>query len=325
MSLKKQLAIIIIVMVSLIASLVVLLVYVMQNREKAVPGVGLLNHTVTETQEPVTLLTESEMKEEIESRDTLPDSLTDTLGDRSMNGLSNGAFTNLDEYLMSLLDNYNPQDSADKINTLRADITYANIIVSEDMEPQDEWHFYNPEVLAAAIAYGSSKQKFDVMIDRNSDLLVAATSNINLRPVVLQQYEASELKSAINSMRSVSIINMAVYDMKIHGYECRFVAVTTDTDPTFQPYSITILNKNPSKHLLEHEHGHSIQNCYYGPLMPFMVNLPSSTRYWYRRIVQKVKPDKKLPPYDSIWFEAEATRLGLTRLHAGSSQENSPV
>ena len=28
--------------------------------------------------------------------------------------------------------------------------------------------------------------------------------------------------------------------------------------------------KNPSKHLLEHEHGHSIQNCYYGPLMPFM-------------------------------------------------------
>ena len=255
MSLKKQLAIIIIVMVSLIASLVVLLVYVMQNREKAVPGVGLLNHTVTETQEPVTLLTESEMKEEIESRDTLPDSLTDTLGDRSMNGLSNGAFTNLDEYLMSLLDNYNPQDSADKINTLRADITYANIIVSEDMEPQDEWHFYNPEVLAAAIAYGSSKQKFDVMIDRNSDLLVAATSNINLRPVVLQQYEASELKSAINSMRSVSIINMAVYDMKIHGYECRFVAVTTDTDPTFQPYSITILNKNPYvKHMMTYDY-----------------------------------------------------------------------
>lgn len=68
--------------------------------------------------------------------------------------------------------------------------------------------------------------------------------------------------------------------------------------------------KNPSKHLLEHEHGHSIQNCYYGPLMPFMVNLPSSTRYWYRRVLQKVRPDKKLPPYDSIWFEAEASRLG---------------
>ena len=207
MSLRKQIAIIVIVMVSLIAGLVVLLVHVMQNdREKAVSGVGLLNHTVTETQEPVPLLTESEVRAEIESREVLPDSLADTLDERSLNGLSNGAFTNLDEYLMSLLDNYNPQDSADKINTLRADITYTNIIVSEGMEPKTEWHFYNPEVLAAAIAYGSSVQKFDVMIDRNSDLLVAATSNINLRPVVLQQYEASELMSAINSMRSVSII-----------------------------------------------------------------------------------------------------------------------
>ena len=68
--------------------------------------------------------------------------------------------------------------------------------------------------------------------------------------------------------------------------------------------------RNASQALLEHEHGHSIQNCYYGPLMPFLVNIPSSTRYWYRRIVHAVKPEKALPPYDSIWFEAEATRLG---------------
>ena len=68
--------------------------------------------------------------------------------------------------------------------------------------------------------------------------------------------------------------------------------------------------KNASQGLLEHEHGHSIQNCYYGPLMPFLVNIPSSTRYWYRRIVHAIKPEKALPPYDSIWFEGEATRLG---------------
>ena len=68
--------------------------------------------------------------------------------------------------------------------------------------------------------------------------------------------------------------------------------------------------KDSSRRLMEHEHGHSIQNCFYGPLMPFLVNVPSSSRYWYRRIMQKVCPQKKLPPYDSIWFEAEATRLG---------------
>ena len=68
--------------------------------------------------------------------------------------------------------------------------------------------------------------------------------------------------------------------------------------------------RNASRRLLEHEHGHSIQNCFYGPLMPFLVNLPSSSRYWYRRAIQKIHPEKKLPPYDSIWFEAEATKLG---------------
>ncbi len=68
--------------------------------------------------------------------------------------------------------------------------------------------------------------------------------------------------------------------------------------------------RNASRRLMEHEHGHSIQNCFYGPLMPFAVNLPSSARYWYRKAVQAVRPGKALPPYDSVWFEAEATRLG---------------
>ena len=68
--------------------------------------------------------------------------------------------------------------------------------------------------------------------------------------------------------------------------------------------------KDASRRLLEHEHGHSIQNCYYGPFMPFLVNLPSSSRYWYRRAVQRIFPEKILPPYDSIWFEAEASKLG---------------
>ena len=69
--------------------------------------------------------------------------------------------------------------------------------------------------------------------------------------------------------------------------------------------------QNASQRLKEHEHGHSIQNCFYGPLMPF-INLQSSTRYLYRRGIEHFVPKKKLPSYDSAWFEGEATRLGST-------------
>ena len=68
--------------------------------------------------------------------------------------------------------------------------------------------------------------------------------------------------------------------------------------------------KDAPEALKAHEHGHSIQNCYYGPLMPFVVNIPSSTRFCYRNIVSRIKPDKVLKPYDSAWFEGEASRLG---------------
>jgi hypothetical protein len=41
-----------------------------------------------------------------------------------------------------------------------------------------------------------------------------------------------------------------------------------------------------------------------------LVNLQSSTRYLYRQGITKILPKKKLPPYDSVWYEAEATQLG---------------
>lgn len=67
--------------------------------------------------------------------------------------------------------------------------------------------------------------------------------------------------------------------------------------------------RNASEQLKRHEHGHSIQNCFYGPLMPF-VNLQSSTRYLFRIGIKKLHPHKNLPPYDSAWYEGEATELG---------------
>ncbi len=61
------------------------------------------------------------------------------------------------------------------------------------------------------------------------------------------------------------------------------------------------------KNLKWHEHGHGLQNCVFGPFMIFLVSLPSAVRYRYRRL----KKDKsRLKPYESIWFESQATRMG---------------
>ncbi len=71
-----------------------------------------------------------------------------------------------------------------------------------------------------------------------------------------------------------------------------------------------ITDKQDSIHVKNHEMGHAMQNCYFGPLMPFLVSLPSLTRYWFRRLGEKMKkPSRKA--YDAIWFEGSATRLGF--------------
>ena len=60
----------------------------------------------------------------------------------------------------------------------------------------------------------------------------------------------------------------------------------------------------------QHESGHGIQNLIFGPFMPFVVSIPSAIRYWYRYAKEKRGLAHTLPPYDAIWFEGWATRLG---------------
>lgn len=64
------------------------------------------------------------------------------------------------------------------------------------------------------------------------------------------------------------------------------------------------------EHTRRHEFGHSLQNLIFGPLMIFIVWIPSAIRYHY----QNWRTRKGLPnkDYDSIWFEGTATRWGTT-------------
>lgn len=67
----------------------------------------------------------------------------------------------------------------------------------------------------------------------------------------------------------------------------------------------TFICEESGEHTLDHEFGHSIQNALYGPLFPFIVAIPSATRYWMIRLGKLVVED-----YDDIWFEGQATEWG---------------
>ena len=75
------------------------------------------------------------------------------------------------------------------------------------------------------------------------------------------------------------------------------------------PYCIC--NKNPSQRTLNHEFGHAVQNCYFGPFQ-ILISIASGLRYQYREYLVRAKGKKysELPPYDSAWYEGMATELG---------------
>lgn len=71
---------------------------------------------------------------------------------------------------------------------------------------------------------------------------------------------------------------------------------------------VFLADPEDDEHTKNHEFGHSIQNAKYGLLMPFIVAIPSFLRACYHTIRDYCGLQNK--PYDSIWFEGEATELG---------------
>ncbi len=82
-----------------------------------------------------------------------------------------------------------------------------------------------------------------------------------------------------------------------------------------------------STHLTAHEHGHSIQNIYFGPFMPGVVSGPSTMRFHWRNIRRKLRRPGRTS-YDSAWFEGSATRSGkafMERLQMRADTEENPT
>lgn len=63
-------------------------------------------------------------------------------------------------------------------------------------------------------------------------------------------------------------------------------------------------------HTVAHEMGHGIQNAMYGVFFPFIVAIPSfiRSRYYTHLWNKGITPKRD---YYSIWFESQATKLGL--------------
>ena len=73
-----------------------------------------------------------------------------------------------------------------------------------------------------------------------------------------------------------------------------------------------LCDNSADEYILAHESGHGLQNCLWGPLMPFVICIPSAIRYWYREYLWRFNRTKYalLPDYDAIWFEGQATKWG---------------
>lgn len=70
---------------------------------------------------------------------------------------------------------------------------------------------------------------------------------------------------------------------------------------------VILCQPNAPDSLKNHELGHAIQNCHFGPIMLIFV-LCSAARYNY--ICHLERHGKPTPRYDDWWFEGQATSLG---------------
>lgn len=86
----------------------------------------------------------------------------------------------------------------------------------------------------------------------------------------------------------------------------------------FLPYSYRItmykgnleIGSRAIMSIISHEYGHFIQNAMWGPLMMFVVSIPSVIRFWYLDRKYYKRGLVPINSYDNIWFERTATSLG---------------
>lgn len=223
---------------------IALVAAIIASTQKDTSDVGLFrpDETVLPSEE-----TEQNRAEEYNSREEIPDVIADTLAQVVYTNLSSGDFDNLDAKLEVWAGTYKEnQDDAlaimDEINSYRADLAYIKLL--PDATPQTTWLFYNPDFLAAAVAYLPISVKYQAMISHDSAIMAPALSNIELREAEKTSQELRAVLDTINQTRTrgSEFQRVAVYEMAIFGYDCEFIAVSEASSIQWQPYSLTVQN-----------------------------------------------------------------------------------
>ena len=112
----------------------------------------------------------------------------------------------------------------------------------------------------------------------------------------------------IGCIKIYGLFTHKTFELKKHGY-CYYLNVGKSWGGV-ELGMFFLTDSHDSNATKWHEHGHSVQNCFWGPLMPFVICIPSAIRYWYREFKYDRKGLRAPTAYDSIWFEGDATRTG---------------
>lgn len=121
------------------------------------------------------------------------------------------------------------------------------------------------------------------------------------------------LWTLIGALIAITIITFRGFKDKFKVVQGRVVVVLKNTDFGGISLGLFILVSRDSKALIQHELGHTVQNVMFGPLFILLIAIPSGIRYQMFGWLNKRHLKKHGEPlnYYSIWFESQATRLGV--------------
>lgn len=257
MSFGKKIVILVIVTIIILAFLFALLFNSIRQDVMEGENAGLFPPANTPSPTVSSEEKRAQRQEKEENKEILPTEVVENLSERIASDISGGNFTQLDSWLYGLetsyKDNMEIQDQTkmELIDTYRADIAYYNGIQSATAPT---WGFQNPEMAAAAYAYGSIESKYLAVLDEMSGIFPKVTGEINLRQSSKIPSEIRAELTAINQRRSADgqFNFLQIWDLTIQDMECEMLVVA-NRDYLWHPYSLRAKDG--------HEFGLTVEDC----------------------------------------------------------------
>lgn len=126
--------------------------------------------------------------------------------------------------------------------------------------------------------------------------------------ITIKEFKSAQWKRGL----PLSLIGIIVYGvLRLFGQKpkdyygiCKYFEIGNNWGG-FEMGWFFVCCKNANENLKAHEVGHGIQNAIVGGFSMLGHSIGSAIRYWYRKVRQITTP------YDSWWFEGQATQLGI--------------